>query len=195
MDIILPTRFNNPNLPVLVRPGFRDTFDRPAAATLGVTDDGKEWEYRYSPWSITEDGTATNGVTSQYAVVDGLTPNGTLTTVIAAAAVGDQRFGVCLRRVDQGNYLWLGNNTSGTLTLYVVVGGSTANSTTVPGASLSTGDELTAVMNGPTITALLNGQQVRVFTAEEHQTATHHGLFAFNSNGVAEWDSIEFTPA
>ena len=195
MDIILPTRFNNPNLPVLVRPGFRDSFNRPAAATLGTTDDGKEWEYRYSPWSITEDGTASNVGTSQYAVVDALTPDGTITSTIARASVGDARFGLCLRQAGTGDYIWLGNNTSNTLALYVAVGGSNAWYRTMPGSSLADGSQVSATLSGTSITVFLDGVQVGAHTVAQHQNATRHGLFVFNSNGVAEWNSIEFTPA
>lgn len=197
MDIVLDTVFGNPNLPVVPIPGFRDDFDRPAAASLGATTDGKPWTYSGTPWRLTGNGTATSDPDgSLWAAVDALTPNGTVTGVVAKAPSegSDSRFGLALRAVDNANYIWLTNNTADVLTLYVTVDGATDSTTTITGQSLTDGSVITAVLDGPSITVLHNGVQVHQQNVTQHATAQLFGFYARSSTD-AEWESIEMTAA
>lgn len=193
MDIVLDTVFNNPNLPVVQIPGFTDSFNRPAASTLGVTDDGKEWLSSGTSWSITAEGRATKGSGGARAWVDGLSSNGTLTAVLAKASAEDQRNGLLFRQQDGNNYLYLCPNTSGVLTLYARIDNLTALSKTITGVTVGSGDTLSVIMLGPQVTVLKNGTQIHVETVSDLVSNTNHGLYGTGLG--AEWDSIEFVPA
>lgn len=194
MDIVLNTTFNNPRLPVVPIAGFTDDFNRPAGP-LGVTVDGKVWEYRDNPWQLTGDGAATGLSSGGWAAVDALTADGILTGVVATKSTSgaDQRFGLALRVVDRNNYLWLGNNTAGTLTLYATVDGSTVSSNPISGKALADGTVVAAELDGTTVTVRLDGVTVHTQTVTHHALATRHGLYSHTS-ADAKWDSIQFTP-
>lgn len=197
MDIVLNTIFNNPNLPVIPVPGFHDNFNRAASSTLGTTDDGKEWNFfGFVPWKVVSPGHAAGFGTSLHAAVDGLTPNGTLTTVVGKAATesADKRAGLVFRMLDRDNYLYLCPNTTNTLTLYGRVGGSLTVNQSISGETLTTGDTLAVAMDGPSITILRNGIAVHTATISDLTSATLHGFYG-NISSDAEWDSIEFIPA
>lgn len=197
MDIVLPTRFNNPNLPVIQRPGFSDTFNRPPADSLGSTNDGKVWDYfGFVPWKIIAPGHASGLASSSHAVVDALTANGTLSTVIgkAAGASADKRSGLVFRMLDRDNYLYVCPNTSNVLTFYGRIGNVTAFSQAVTGHTLATGDTLSVVMAGTQITIRRNGADIATRTVTELAGQTKHGFYG-NASSDAEFDSIEFTPA
>ena len=197
MDIVLPTRFNNPNLPVVQRPGFIDNFDRGPADALGTTDDGKTWDYfGFIPWKLTGNGSATGLGASLHAAVDGLTPNGTLATVVGKAATesADKRAGLVFRMLDRDNFLYVCPNTTNTLALYGRIGGSLTVNQSISGETLATGDTLAVAMDGPSITILRNGTAVHTATINDLTSATMHGFYG-NVSSDAEWDSIEFTPA
>src|SRR5699024_9211223 len=113
MDIVLPISFNNPNLPIVQRPGFRDDFNRTAADVLGTTTDGKPWTvYDYgstsSVWGTYGDGTAGMKSASSarhLAVVDALTPDGTLTATFRTTDEAARRPGLTIRATDANNYI------------------------------------------------------------------------------------------
>lgn len=192
MDIVLNTNFNNPNLPKVLIPGFIDSFNRPAASTLGVTDDGKTWEYSSNPWSITATGRATKGDAGAVTWVDGFASDGELSAVFAAVGT-DQRNGLLLRRKDSDNYIYVCPNTSGALTLYVRIDNATSLSRIITGETLNVGDTLSVVMDGPTITVKRNGAVLLTETVNDLADQTCHGFFGTATG--AEWDSIEFVPA
>lgn len=194
MDIILPTLFNNPNLPVVVRPGFHDDFDRPAADTLGTTNDGKTWDhFGFAPWKITAEGHAAGLGTSNHAVVDALTADGTLSAVVgqAASSGADKRAGLVFRMLDRDNYLYVCPNTANTLTLYGRIGANTEISQPINGTTLATGDTLAVTMRGEQVTISLNGTVVATRVIPELSEQTLHGFYGHTSSD-AEWDSIEF---
>lgn len=193
MDIVLNTQFNNPRLPILERPGFTDSFDRPNGQGLGSTDDGKPWDYfGFAPWDII-DGNATGFGRSNNAVVDGAAADGTVTAIIASAASesADKRGGLTLRMIDRDNYLYLCPNTSNVLTLYGRVNGATAFSQAISGETLSDGDVVGARLAGPLVTVLLNGDVVATRNVPDLVNATRHGLYSHSACDT-EWDSIEF---
>lgn len=195
MDIVLPTRFNNPNLPIVQRPGFKDYFNRPTADTLGTTDDGKTWDYfGFTPWKITATGHAAGLGSASHAVADALTADGTLTTVIGKAATegADKRAGLAFRMLDRDNYLYVCPNTSNVLTFYGRIGNATAFSQSISGATLATGDTLAVTMIGKQITIILNGAEVASRAVAELADRTLHGFYG-NASSDAEFDSIEFT--
>lgn len=197
MDIILPTRFNNPHLPVLVRRGFHDSFDRGPADALGTTGDGKKWDYfGFTPWKITADGHAAGFGASNHAVVDALTADGTLSAVVgqAASSGADKRAGLVFRMLDRDNYLYVCPNSANTLTLYGRIGANTEISQSINGTTLATGDTLAVTMKGEQVTISLNGTVVATRVIPEFAEQTLHGFYGHTSSD-AEWDYIEFTPA
>lgn len=194
MDIVLPTKFNNPNLPIIQRPGFTDAFDRAPADALGSTDDGKDWSYfGFAPWKIVAPNHAAGFGTSNHAVVDGLTPDGVLSTVIGKAATSsaDKRAGLVFRMLDRDNYLYVCPNTSNTLTFYGRVSAATAFSQAITGQTLATGDTLAIAMVGSQITIRRNGIDVATRTVPDLAGQTLHGFYG-NASCDAEFDSIEF---
>lgn len=194
MDIMLNTLFNNPNLPLVPMLGFTDSFDRAAGSSLGTTDDGKAWTYfGLEPWTITADGHASSDGAGTFAVVDALTPNGTLTTTVGreASEGGDYRSGLAMRAVDSSGYVGVYPNTSGTLTLYVRAGNAPVSSQQISGTTLATGDTYSMTMVGTQLTVTYNGSEVLTETVTHHADVTTHGLYA-TSGSDTEWDSISF---
>lgn len=205
MDIILPTRFNNPNLPIVQRPGFADDFNRPAADTLGVTSgEARPWQTfdigaNPSVWGTHGDGTAgmkTAGSSWQLAGVDALTPDGTVTATLASIGGTTSRWGgLALRILDGDNHLRVTevSSTDGRIALTQRVAGSNSSlgvSTEVAAA----GDTLSVAMSGSQIIVSRNGEQIITATSSSFLDQTVHGFYS-NSAAVSAWDSIEFTPA
>lgn len=204
MDIILPTRFNNPNLPIVQRPGFADDFDRPSANTLGTTDDGKEWTLldigsNASVWGPNGDGTASLKTASssyQAVVADGLAADGTLTAQVATVGANDERWGgLAIRALDESNYIYISETASADqrIMLRERVDGS-SNNLAGPAAALQSGDVLDVTVNGTAIEVFLNGTSILTATSSNFIGETRHGFYAA-SGTVSSWESIEFTPA
>ena len=187
MDIILNTKFDNPQLPVVLRPGFIDSFER-GAGTLIQTDDRKPWEQRGTAWGTTGDGAAMG---SAEVFADALSADGTLTVKLRKADVGgDKRGGVAFRVVDRDNYIRVCPNTSGNLTLYVYEDNSVAESASTE-STLADGDVLSVSGNGTSIVVQLNGSTVLSHETERHRNATKHGLFSWSSNNT-EFEHVSF---
>lgn len=202
MDIVLPLSFNNPNLPVVQRPGFRDDFDRPAADVLGTTTDGKLWTVldsgsSSSVWGTFGDGTAgMKSSSSQYhlALADALTPDGTLTAVVGDIGATSRRWGLTVRAQGEGDYIYIAPiGTNPELRMAKQVGGNTTPTSTI-GPVLSTGDTVTVALAGPSIIVSVNGASVISDSIPEFTGVTTHGMYAF-SGAEGSWRSIEFTPA
>ena len=189
MDIILNTIFNNPNLPVIQKPGISDGFNRPAG-TLTKTDDSKDWVQIGSSWVTNGDGTASG---AGAVLADGLASDGALTCVIERinSNGGDLRCGAILRAVDRSNYLRASVNTVGNLTLYTIVNGLSTEAITATGSDPKDGDTLTAFLNGENITLTLNGEVVLTHTTNAYMEETQYGLYSQSSNS-ARFSSIEF---
>lgn len=187
MDIILNTKFNNPQLPVVLRPGFVDSFDR-GAGTLGQTDDRKTWEQRGTAWVTTGDGAAMG---SAEVFANALSADGTLTAKLRKVdANGDKRGGVAFRVVDRDNYIRVCPSTSGNLTLYVYEDNSVVESASTE-STLADGDVLAVSGNGASIVVQVNGSTVLVYETERHRTATKHGLFSWSANNT-EFEHVSF---
>lgn len=187
MDIILNTTFDNPKLPVVLRPGFIDSFDR-GADTLMQTDDRKDWEQRGSAWATTGDGAAMG---SAEVFANALSADGTLTVKLRKVdADGDRRGGVAFRVVDRNNYIRICPNTSGKLTLYVYEDNSVAESASTE-STLADGDILAVSGNGASIVVQVNGSTVLVYETERHRTATKHGLYSWSTNNT-EFEYVSF---
>lgn len=187
MDIILNTTFDNPQLPVVLRPGFIDSFDR-GADTLIQTDDRKAWEQLGTAWGTTGDGAAMG---SGEVFANALSADGTLTAKLRTADTrGDKRGGVAFRVVDRRNYIRVCPNTSGTLTLYVIENGSSVGSTST-GSVLADGDVLEVSGYGASIVVQVNGSTVLSYETESYRTATKHGLFSHISNN-SEFEHVSF---
>lgn len=189
MDIILNTTFDNPRLPIAMRLGFRDSFERDAG-TLIKTDDGKNWEQIGTAWGTTGDGAATG---SGEVFADALSADGTLTVKLRKVdTAGDKRGGIGFRAMDRNNYIRISHNTTGTLTFYVIENGSAVVSEST-GATLADGDVLAVSGQGTAIVIQINGSTVFTYDTTAYQTATKHGLYSHSSNGN-EYESIEFKP-
>lgn len=187
MDIILNTRFNNANLPIVLRPGFVDSFDR-GADKLIQTDDRKAWEQWGSAWATTGDGAAMG---SGEVFANALSADGTLTAKLRTADTGgDKRGGVAFRVVDRSNYIRVCPNTSGTLTLYVIENGSSVGTASTDSV-LADGDVLEVSGYGASIVVKLNGSTVLSYETESYRTATKHGLYSHSSNNT-EFEHVSF---
>lgn len=203
MDIVLNTRFNNPNLPVVQRPGFRDDFNRPAADTLGTTLDGKPWtilDYGVSSsvWGTLGDGTAgMKSATSgrHAAVADALTPDGTLTAVVGERGTTGYLPGLTVRAADADNYIQIAaiGSTNQELRILKMVAGTSTSIPTI-GPIIATGDTVEVTCAGTAITVAVNGATAITATIPELADVTTHGMYAF-TGAVGTWDSVEFTPA
>lgn len=202
MDIVLNTTFNNPNLPVVPKPGLVDEFDGPEGP-LGSTLDGKPWTLYMNVESTafirTGNGTAGfsgNGGNDSVAVADALTPNGRLTSRILNVNPENTQTGLCARFVDEDTYLWIsGGSAGGPLRIYESTRSGKnmlGNSSHVP----SDGDDIEVVLNGASVTVYANGSEVT--SANTALTSgTLHGLHVRGINGpiTTEWERIQFTPA
>lgn len=202
MRIVLPTRFNNPRLPRL--PGFSDSFDRPAANTLGSTDNGLPWQIIDYPgtssvWGTTGNGTAgmkSSPSSTHAAVVNAGAANGVLSARLASfdPDLTGNRFGLALRTQDMDNCILLQttlpNAPGWRLSRYV---NGTAVGLSQSATPIAPGDEIEVILDGASITVFSNGAQILADEVSELATVTTHGMFAFSTSD-AEWDSIEFTP-
>ena len=187
MDIILNTKFDNPQLPIVLRPGFIDSFER-GAGTLIQTDDRKAWEQLGTAWGTTGDGAAMG---SGEVFANAMSADGTLTVGLRTADTGgDKRGGVAFRVVDRSNYIRVCPNTSGKLTLYVIENGSSVESTSTESA-LADGDVLAVSGNGASIVVQINDSTVLSHETERHRTATKHGLYSNSSNNT-EFEHVSF---
>ena len=187
MDIILNTTFNNPRLPVAMRPGFVDSFDR-GAGVLGKTEDGKSWEQVGSSWGTTGDGAVMG---AGEVLADAMSADGTLTVKLRKVdAAGDKRGGIGFRAVDRNNYIRISHNTTGTLTFYVIENGSAVVSEST-GSTLVDGDVISVSGQGTTIVIQINGSTVFTYDTTKYQTETKYGLYSHSSNNN-EFESIEF---
>lgn len=189
MDIILNTIFNNPNLPIILRPGLVDGFERPAGQ-ISKTDDHKDWDNYNGTWVTNGDGTASG---SGALIADGLSPNGevTLTVDSFTSEGGDFRCGVVFRAKDRSNHFRATLNTSGILTLYVIVDEATSESATASGVYPQDGDAIGVRLNGDSITLTLNGEVVLTHTTSMYMTETQYGLYSRSSNN-ARFGAIKF---
>lgn len=205
MDIILDTTFNNPRLPIVPRAGLRDSFNRAAASTLGLSDDGKQWEQFNSAsagvWGTTGSGTATlvtAGGANQLAVADALASDGTLTAKLSSisAEAGSRRAGLVIRAVDASNYISIAPVSPSNADLRVRLTLAGTPSASMPGSipPLVAGDELAVTCVGASISVSVNGVQRFTGDIPELQTATRHGFYAYGS-ALIEWDWIEFVAA
>lgn len=203
MDIVLPTRFDNPNLPIVQRPGFLDAFDRPAADTLGTTDDGKAWvTHDYgttsSTWGTYGDGTGGMKSSSSgrhLAVVDALTADGTLTATFRTSDETARRPGLTLRARDADNYIQVApiGATDHRMRILKMIDGTASNLSDL-GPFLLDGTEVAATCVGTTITVAVDGVDALSWDVPELSTVTTHGMYAFRG-AVGAWEGIEFTPA
>ena len=203
MDIVLPISFNNPNLPVVQRPGFRDDFNRPSANVLGTTTDGKPWTVHdygstTSVWGTYGDGTAGMKSASSarhVAVVDALTPDGTLTATFRTTDESARRPGLTLRAADADNYIQIApiGATDHRMRILKMVDGTASNSPDL-GPLLNNGTQISATCVGTTITVAVDGVDALTWDIPEFTNVTTHGMYAF-SGAVGAWDGIEFTPA
>ena len=189
MDIVLNTLFNNPNLPITLRPGLVDGFGR-SAGQISKTDDYKDWDNYNGTWVTNGDGTA-SGAGSLLA--DGLSPNGEVTlTVDSFDPEGtDFRCGVVFRAKDRHNHLRAALSTSGLLNLYVIVDEATSESFTTGGVYPQDGDTIGVRLNGENITLTLNGEVVLTHTTSMYMTETQYGLYSQSTNN-ARFDEIKF---
>lgn len=201
MDIILNTIFNNPALPIVPMPGFRDDFERPNASTLGKTLDGKDWELfsgssNTAVWGTFGDGTAgmkSSGAQYHIAAAEALTGDGVLTATLASVGIDARGPGLAFRVLDKDNWFRFApySDADPTLWLHKRVGGTTTvvRSTS---ATLTPGDNVTVRLSGTSIKIEVNGTQVLDETVPDLVGATKHGMYAF-SGAVGAWHGIEFT--
>lgn len=204
MDIVLDTRFNNPNLPTVQYPGFTDDFDRPVSATLGSTSGENrpwqvyEWPESGAAWGIAEGGTASakNAGGPTAALVDALTPNGTLTARIASVNPAARYGGLILRWQDIENYIAVAEQTSSNHRLAIVsrkagTPGEVKTNSTAP--VLVSGDNIAVTLQGTDIRVALNGVEILTADVPDFAGSTKFGFYA-HSGTDSRWDSIKFTP-
>lgn len=200
---VIPGTFTTPGLPTLGILGFRDTFTRPEANTLGSTEGMpvRPWT-RFSTssgtstWGTTGNGTAkalTTGAGGHYAVVDAGTMDGTLTVVLGPTVVG--RAGIALRSVSGAEYMNL-EWTAPSSPLPKLFERANGVSTTIGQSSISVapGMVFAITLAGDTITVTQDGVTTITATSVGAAEGTLFGMFSFAADGT-EWASLEFTPA
>ena len=186
MDIILNTRFNNPNLPVTPLPGFYDDFTSGSPIKLDHTSrEERPYIFNGEAWPIV-DGYVTPG--GRAAAVDGYSNDGVLSTryVVLGSAT---RVGLVARYTGE-SYLWIAPNTSGNLAIYETISGSNnliMNSTT----KVLDGDTLQVFLQGPLVQARLNGGLVDQ-AQTTLTTGTTHGFFSWSATSEARFEYLSF---
>lgn len=204
MDIVLNATFNNPSLPVIVRPGFTDSFDREASDTLGTTDDGKAWSpvdlgSNPSVWGPNGDGTAslkTASSTWQLARVDGLSSDGTLTGVLGTFT-GTRWGGLAFRIQDAENHIRVAESSgssSGIALQHRNNGNTDTLGSSARGVEAKDGDAISVQFAGDQISVFLNGVSIIEATLAELVDVPYHGLYSHLSADTS-WESISFAPA
>lgn len=206
MDIILNTAFNNPTLPVIPVPGFYDDFTGGGGGyeTLGVTHEGKPWDYMGGiGWFQRDDNTATGaGLVqevnrSELAVVDGVSSHGVLTAKIFQESIQDYRYGLAIRVRDNQNFIWIAqNSTADAINIYERVDNQNTVIARATGSTLNAGDVLEARFQEDFIEVRLNSTTIMTAVSAFNITATRHGFFNWSSltTGIANprWDWIRF---
>lgn len=195
-DVILDTAFNNSNLPIVLL-GFTDTFERPDAATLGITSgEGKPWVKSGSDACTIVSGKAvlpaTGAAGVEYVVTN--LPNGTLRGVLGAAGT---RQGGLIARISGGGSggVRLVLRASGSNFVYVLqelVGGVATNIGASTGASAD-GDVIEMTLNGANVTVTVNGVVAIGPVATSVLTGNAHGLYIGAPATGITWDEISFT--
>jgi hypothetical protein len=165
-----------------VVPAIRDSFTRTDSTTsLGVTDTGQTW-VQYVPGFGISNGQAYAPVAAgdMVAVIDsGLSD----CTFSVRYAVMGASVGVIVRAADANN-LWL---ISGSGVFKRTAGVYSGN--LLPTSGWATGDTVTVVLSGPTITVYRNGVAFGTVTDAYLQDATRHGIRSGNDT-IVRFDDL-----
>lgn len=196
---VIPGIFTTPGLPTLGLKGFSDAFTRPDAATLGVVEG-----FPRRPWAVwVQSGTAIHGIAGgegyayrdtpghTLATVDAEAADGTLEVTMGTVAAGAQA-GPLFRAVDDSNYIRLVHaQSSSEYRLQKFEGGTLTRLDEGFAVAAAEGDRVRIILDGPSITVIVNDVQVGQFTDATHQDATRHGFYN-NTQGSTIRD-VKFT--
>lgn len=179
-DVTVAVRYE-PN----VRPVVRDTFARvDSTSGLGTTDTGQAWEAPLTgTFGINAEQGSVLSLAGGYAydVFDSGLSDFTYSVKISTAGTGQ---GAVFRSVDYNNLFDFGPNG-----VFKTAGGVVTNPVAAISGGVATGDVLTVVASGPSISVYKNGILVGSFVDSFNQTATRVGVWA---NGTASrFDNIE----
>ncbi|CAN7268011.1 hypothetical protein LJR186_001241 [Microbacterium foliorum] len=174
---------------------FRDLFDRPDAATLGVTTEAE------IPWEIslgTGVTAATFGIEANSGKLQAVTGSGFVSALIdvhqqdfqvswiIAARATAMRLPICAR--DAGNAIYIGYNGSGNITLYRTTNGSSAIiASALP--VVNAGDVLRARFTGGSLLVWING--VSIYSAPLTAVPTDYTKTGFGAVGNVNGGRID----
>lgn len=217
-EIVMPTLFNNPRLkqetppPVLIA---SDDFARadiaypPAVGSMGVTSFGDKTWTRQSNGSQTNFGGRIVG--GKAGVVGNVTSTGARTFMVAdfgladgsyslryVSGLKDNTIAMVARYVDSGNFIFV--TTVGTKwALYKRVAFAGVQVYTAAGLpDIADGDVLKLVLNGSSVTLVVNGVATPTQTIADFTTATKYGFgatmpVADTQTPLVYWDDPTFT--
>lgn len=197
----LPVLFTLPNMLKRTIYGFEDTFNRPAAPSLGATSrEAKPWENSL-PTGVNS-GIDASGAAflareiggPVQSVVEANASDGALQVTMKTKTTPGQA-GVVFRWANAQNYLAFSTLASGagSYRLTKVVANATSVIASTTAVYPANGDVLEVVLDGPLITCFVNGVQVLQATDAHNETATKHGLYCTEAATTARWENISFT--
>lgn len=187
---VIPGTFTTPGLPTLGIRGFRDTFTRPNATTLGGTEGmpRRPW----TTWTTTGefqagirdgDGYAANvgGAGHCVTTADALAADGTFEFTMGEYSAG--QFGAVFRAASFGNY-WRFLSVDGVLyRLHKFVGNTGTTIQSLSGLVPAPGDRIRIELDGPSITVYVNDAEAVQHDDTDHMDATRFGWY--NNNTTA----------
>ena len=203
-DIILPVKFNNPNLPKVDRLLGSDNFNRADSINdLGVTPiGGLPWGYHdtASPTQTVqtriignEVGIGSNGNVRAYATVDAGTPDVRMKWRYKGGAT-DSSIIIVARLVDENSMVHVYGNASGLWQMGVRTGGSNSNRQ-LTDQTITPGDVLELELRGTTVQLTVNGVANPPVEITQHASATRFGFGASTPHQTftpnATWDDFE----
>jgi hypothetical protein len=169
-----------------------DSFTRADSATsLGNADSGQTWAAQTGTWGISSNQAYIASQAGQNtAAIDSGESDGTVAATVAVWSGDD---GILFRGIDDSNYLFVTANST-ILILYERVAGGFAELTRYSSLSFASGDILSAVLSGTSVTIKQNGTTLITFTTSRFQTSTKYGMRSFGS-ALPKWDDFSFTGA
>jgi hypothetical protein len=175
-----------------------DNFNRAdSSAALGTpSDGGSAWVSQFSGGGVGW-GISGNKGYDQYDAggtgIATLDSSSADTTVQATLSAVGNEIGLVARFSDTSNYLFIRARSSDGYTLFKRVAGSATSLGNYAGTPAN-GDVLALVMSGSSLTVQVNGVSRITATDSFNNTATLHGLWAFNAYTTsARWDDFSIT--
>lgn len=204
LQIATPGTFTTPGLPNLSVVGFSDTFGRGNSGSLGYTERPKRaWMLEPNdPASLTGGVVSGQGYIKRtasagpgYAMAESYAADCTISITLSTLATGWQREFGLMFRYESANNMWRFYSRDGSeYRLAKYVNGSTTIIWTSTGITPTSGDVLSAVLNGSSVAVSINGVQVHSLTDSHCATATVHGWYGNSIEDTDRVDNISVVP-